>query len=133
MGWGSIGCYHATNPELSWRLPLALSCVPPLALLVGLFFVPGQYYPGGGVVIYLTVGRNASLSHLARQAGGGLEGSAKTTPRSVGPDPTGCPGRIHPDCATGRVRPGNPLLVLRNFQTTDLAEAGPVRHVPRVS
>ena len=42
MGWGAIGCYHATNLDLSWRLPLALSCVPPLALLIGIFFVPGK-------------------------------------------------------------------------------------------
>lgn len=46
MGWGAIGCYHATNLELGWRLPLALSCAPPLALLAGLFFVPGKGSPG---------------------------------------------------------------------------------------
>ncbi|KAJ9614304.1 hypothetical protein H2200_002440 [Cladophialophora chaetospira] len=40
--FGSIGCYHATNRTLSWRLPLALACVGPLGLLIGLLFVPGD-------------------------------------------------------------------------------------------
>ena len=37
----SIGTFHASNQELAWRLPLALACVGPLALLVGLPFIPG--------------------------------------------------------------------------------------------
>ncbi|PMD47956.1 general substrate transporter [Hyaloscypha variabilis F] len=36
----SIGTFHASNQELAWRLPLALACVGPLALLVGLPFIP---------------------------------------------------------------------------------------------
>ena len=40
-GWASVGCYHATNLTLSWRLPLALACVGPLVLLSGLPFIPG--------------------------------------------------------------------------------------------
>ena len=42
-GWLSIGFYHAKNMTLGWRFPLALAVVPPLALLGGLFFVPGMY------------------------------------------------------------------------------------------
>ncbi|OQU95925.1 hypothetical protein CLAIMM_02080 [Cladophialophora immunda] len=38
--WGSLGCYHAKNLTLSWRLPLALACVGPIGLLVGVCFVP---------------------------------------------------------------------------------------------
>ncbi len=40
--WGSLGCYHATNLTLSWRLPLALACIGPLGVLAGVFFVPGM-------------------------------------------------------------------------------------------
>jgi MFS family permease len=39
----SVGTMHATNLALSWRLPLALACVGPLALLAGLPFVPGLF------------------------------------------------------------------------------------------
>jgi len=35
-----LGAYHATNMTLQWRLPIALSCFWPLALGIGLFFVP---------------------------------------------------------------------------------------------
>ncbi|KIV93515.1 hypothetical protein PV10_04726 [Exophiala mesophila] len=38
--WIAVGCYHAKNLTLSWRLPLSLSCVPQLFLLPGLLFVP---------------------------------------------------------------------------------------------
>ncbi|KAJ9604753.1 hypothetical protein H2200_010867 [Cladophialophora chaetospira] len=38
--WISLGCYHASNATLSWRLPLALGCVGPLALLFGVWFIP---------------------------------------------------------------------------------------------
>ncbi|KEF58321.1 uncharacterized protein A1O9_06247 [Exophiala aquamarina CBS 119918] len=38
--WGSLGCYHAENLTVSWRLPLALACVGPIALYIGLLFVP---------------------------------------------------------------------------------------------
>ncbi|RVX72806.1 hypothetical protein B0A52_03159 [Exophiala mesophila] len=38
--WMSVGCYFASNLTLSWRLPLALACVPPFPLLFGLRFVP---------------------------------------------------------------------------------------------
>ena len=41
--WLSVRCYHATNLTLSWRLPLTLACVVPIALLAGLPFVPGGY------------------------------------------------------------------------------------------
>ncbi|KAI1627054.1 general substrate transporter [Exophiala viscosa] len=39
VGWIAIACYHASNLTLSWRLPLALATVPPMALLAGLSFV----------------------------------------------------------------------------------------------
>ncbi|KAK5231536.1 hypothetical protein LTR72_000718 [Exophiala xenobiotica] len=38
--WISVGCYFATNTTVQWRMPLALACVGPLALLIGLPFVP---------------------------------------------------------------------------------------------
>lgn len=40
----SVGCYFASNLTLSWRLPLALACVPPLPLLFGLRYVPGELF-----------------------------------------------------------------------------------------
>ena len=42
VGWIAIACYHASNLTLSWRLPLALATVPPMALLAGLSFVSGR-------------------------------------------------------------------------------------------
>ncbi|KAJ9610506.1 hypothetical protein H2200_005283 [Cladophialophora chaetospira] len=39
-GWIAIGCYHASNLTVAWRTPLALACIPPIALLIGLSFVP---------------------------------------------------------------------------------------------
>lgn len=38
--WLSLGTYYAKNLTLSWRLPLALAVVAPLALLSVLYFVP---------------------------------------------------------------------------------------------
>jgi hypothetical protein len=40
--WLSVGTYYSTNLTVTWRLPLALACVGPLALLAGLPFVPGK-------------------------------------------------------------------------------------------
>jgi hypothetical protein len=42
--WVSVGAYHATNITLQWRLPLALACFGPLALLIGLPFIPGTFF-----------------------------------------------------------------------------------------
>lgn len=53
-GWGSLGSYHATNLTLSWRLPLALACVGPLAMLVGLLFIPGRLETWDNLVDVLT-------------------------------------------------------------------------------
>jgi hypothetical protein len=41
----SIGVLHAKNLAVQWRLPLAFACLGPLALLVGLCFVPGSQKP----------------------------------------------------------------------------------------
>ncbi|KIX02609.1 uncharacterized protein Z518_08551 [Rhinocladiella mackenziei CBS 650.93] len=38
--WISIGTYYATNLTVQWRVPLALACIGPLALLIGLPFIP---------------------------------------------------------------------------------------------
>ena len=38
--WISFGTAYATNLTLAWRLPLALACVGPLLLLIGLPFIP---------------------------------------------------------------------------------------------
>ncbi|EXJ68554.1 uncharacterized protein A1O5_08347 [Cladophialophora psammophila CBS 110553] len=40
VAWVSVATYFAKNATLQWRLPLALSCVGPLGLLVGIYFVP---------------------------------------------------------------------------------------------
>ncbi|KIW79482.1 hypothetical protein Z517_06094 [Fonsecaea pedrosoi CBS 271.37] len=40
LGWISVGCYHAKNETVQWRLPLALSTVGPLLLLIGCIFIP---------------------------------------------------------------------------------------------
>ncbi|KIW67196.1 hypothetical protein, variant [Phialophora macrospora] len=40
VAWVSVGTYFAKNETLQWRLPLALACVGPLGLLVGIWFVP---------------------------------------------------------------------------------------------
>ncbi|KAK5550704.1 hypothetical protein LTR46_011295 [Exophiala xenobiotica] len=41
-----VGCYFAKNPTIQWRMPLALACVGPVVLLIGLLFVPEspRYY-----------------------------------------------------------------------------------------
>ena len=44
--WASVGCYHATNETLTWRLPLALGVIGPLMILVGVMFIPGMFYDG---------------------------------------------------------------------------------------
>ncbi|KAL2802329.1 general substrate transporter [Aspergillus granulosus] len=38
--WISVGTYYAVNETLRWRLPLALACVGPLAMIIGLPFIP---------------------------------------------------------------------------------------------
>lgn len=43
--WISVGCYFATNSTVQWRMPLALACIGPLALLIGLPFIPGTSCP----------------------------------------------------------------------------------------
>ncbi|OAL40692.1 hypothetical protein AYO20_00428 [Fonsecaea nubica] len=40
VAWVSVATYYAENATLQWRLPLALACVGPLGLLVGIYFVP---------------------------------------------------------------------------------------------
>lgn len=39
----SVAVYYVKNETLAWRLPLALSTIGPLALLIGIWFVPGKY------------------------------------------------------------------------------------------
>jgi MFS family permease len=40
--WVSVGTYYAVNETVQWRMPLAIACVGPLAMLVGLPFIPGM-------------------------------------------------------------------------------------------
>lgn len=40
--WVSFASYYASSMTVQWRLPLALSCIGPLGLLIGLPFVPGK-------------------------------------------------------------------------------------------
>jgi hypothetical protein len=41
VGWISVAAFYATNLTMQWRLPLALACIGPLAMLIGLPFIPG--------------------------------------------------------------------------------------------
>ncbi|OAL29224.1 hypothetical protein AYO22_02118 [Fonsecaea multimorphosa] len=43
VAWVSVATYFAKNETLQWRLPLALACVGPLGLLLGIYFVPGRH------------------------------------------------------------------------------------------
>ncbi len=92
-GWISVGCYHATNLTLSWRLPLALACVPPLLLFIGLFLIPGRH-DHAVRKLQLTRSRVASISYLER-----------ATDRSMGYSAEASSGRrarrVHPDCSPG--------------------------------
>ena len=38
----SLGTYNSKDLVLQWRMPLGLSCVGPLALLIGIPFIPGM-------------------------------------------------------------------------------------------
>ncbi|KAH8697513.1 general substrate transporter [Talaromyces proteolyticus] len=38
--WVSVGTYYAKDVTLQWRLPLALGCLGPLIILIGLPFLP---------------------------------------------------------------------------------------------
>ncbi|TKA52875.1 hypothetical protein B0A49_11489 [Cryomyces minteri] len=39
-GWVGVATYYSTNLSLQWRLPIALSCLPPLALLLCSPWIP---------------------------------------------------------------------------------------------
>ena len=43
VAWVSVATYFVKNESVQWRLPLALSCIGPLGLLAGIYFVPGQH------------------------------------------------------------------------------------------
>jgi hypothetical protein len=43
--WISVGTYFAVDQTLQWRMPLALACIGPLAMIIGLPFIPGQSKP----------------------------------------------------------------------------------------
>ncbi|ORX99796.1 MFS sugar transporter [Clohesyomyces aquaticus] len=38
--WVGFGCYFSKNLTFGWRGPLAFTCIPPLILLIGCFWVP---------------------------------------------------------------------------------------------
>ena len=38
--WVGYGAYFATNPTVQWRLPLGISCLAPLVLLIGTYWIP---------------------------------------------------------------------------------------------
>lgn len=38
--WVGFGCYFSSNLTFGWRGPLAFTCIPPLILLIGCFWVP---------------------------------------------------------------------------------------------
>lgn len=38
--WVGFGCYFSDNLTFGWRGPLAFTCVPPLILLIGCFWIP---------------------------------------------------------------------------------------------
>ena len=39
-GFTGYGAYFSTNLTLQWRLPLALSCLSPLLVLIGIYWLP---------------------------------------------------------------------------------------------
>jgi MFS family permease len=39
-GWTGYGSYYETNPEIQWRLPLALQIAAPLIMLLGSWWIP---------------------------------------------------------------------------------------------
>jgi MFS family permease len=39
-GWVGVGTYYSSNPSFQWRFPIALSCAPPLALLLCSPWIP---------------------------------------------------------------------------------------------
>ncbi|KAH8880930.1 general substrate transporter [Thozetella sp. PMI_491] len=39
-GWTGFGCFYVANPQVQWRLCLALQVVPPLGLLIGSPWLP---------------------------------------------------------------------------------------------
>jgi hypothetical protein len=40
VGWASLGVYFETDPQIQWRLLLALQIVAPLILLAGSWKLP---------------------------------------------------------------------------------------------
>jgi MFS family permease len=38
--WVGFGCFFSDNLTFGWRGPLAFTCVPPLVLLIGCFWIP---------------------------------------------------------------------------------------------
>ena len=38
--WVGFGCFFSSNLTFGWRGPLAFTCVPPIILLVGCFWIP---------------------------------------------------------------------------------------------
>ncbi|KAF7563849.1 hypothetical protein G7046_g248 [Stylonectria norvegica] len=40
VAWVSFGTWYATNETVQWRVPLALTCVAPLFMAVGVWFIP---------------------------------------------------------------------------------------------
>jgi MFS family permease len=38
--WVGFGCYFSDNLTFGWRGPLAFTCIPPLVLLIGCFWIP---------------------------------------------------------------------------------------------
>ncbi|KAL4866582.1 general substrate transporter [Aspergillus spectabilis] len=38
--WVSVGTYYAVNQTFQWRMPLALACIGPLAMILGLPLIP---------------------------------------------------------------------------------------------
>lgn len=38
--WVGYGAYFAKNPTVQWRLPLAISCLAPLLVLSGIYWLP---------------------------------------------------------------------------------------------
>lgn len=38
--WVGFGAHYATNETVQWRMPLALACVTPSLVCIGVFFIP---------------------------------------------------------------------------------------------
>jgi MFS family permease len=55
--WVGFGCFFSDNLTFGWRGPIAFTCIPPLILLIGCFWIPESprtYLPGTKCLVVVT-------------------------------------------------------------------------------